>query len=270
MPAQRTPAIVIRSRDYGEADRIVTFLSPEAGRLTGLAKGARKSKRRFLNSLEPFSRVTLIYTERPNRDLGRIDSCELVNAYPRLREDLNRLAVASCLTELAGEIIGAQENVGAIFSTLDYALSQLDQGLPSESLLCSFLIRLLSLAGYGPRWDACLVCQQVPAGPLWFSVAQGGIICEKCAGKTPGRLYPLKPGSWKLLRLAQDLPLEKLSRLRFSPLAQNQCLALVRGFIQHHWGRELHSFTFLEKIGAQESRRPVKKRPGDDEPKRSE
>lgn len=248
MASRKTPAIVIKSFDYGEADRIVTFLSPEVGRLTALAKSARQSRRRFSNSLEPLSRVTLFYTERPNRDLGRIDSCELVRAHSQLRRDLNRLAAATCLAELAGEIVGTEERVRDIFVTLEHALHLLDQGLPPESLLCSFLIRLLALAGYGPRWHACLSCQQVPRGSLWFSAAQGGIICDRCARQTADRLYPLQVGSWKLLRLAQTLPLEKLSRLRFSAPALRQCLALVEGFILHHWGRELRSFAFLKKI----------------------
>jgi len=252
VPARKTAAIVIRSRDYGEADRIVTFLSPEVGRLTALAKGARKSKRRFLNSLESFSRVSLIYTERRNRDLGWVDSCELVGFYPGLRQDLNRLGVAACLSELAGEIVGIQENVPETFATLELALNLLDQGLPPESLLCSFLIRLLVLAGYGPRWQTCLKCQQVPQGQLWFSIDQGGIICAQCTAKAGGRLYHLQAGTWKLLRLAQSLPLEKLSRLRFPPLAQKQCLDLVQGFIRHHGIRELRSFKFLEKISPSE------------------
>ncbi|MFP3867882.1 MAG: DNA repair protein RecO [Desulfobacteraceae bacterium] len=248
MPARKTPAIVIRSRDYGEADRIVTFLSPEVGRLTALAKGARKSKRRFLNSLESFSRVNLIYTERRNRDLGWVDSCELVNFYPELRQDLNRLGVAACLSELAGEIVGTQENVPEIFAALEFALNRLDQGLPPESLLCSFLIRLLALAGYGPHWQACLICQQTPQGPLWFDIDRGGIVCASCRAKAHGHLYPLQTGTWKLLRLAQSLPLAKVPRLRFPLLAQKQCLDLVQAFIRHHWGRELRSFKFLEKL----------------------
>jgi DNA repair protein RecO (recombination protein O) len=246
--SQKTPAIVLRSRDYGEADRIVTFLIPTGGRLTALAKGARKSKRRFLNSLEPFSLVTLFYTEKPHRDLGRIDSCELVRAYPRLRQDLFSLAAAACLTELAGEVVGIQENVQAVFDVLEYVLSLLDQGLPADSLLCSFLIRLLALTGYGPQWKTCQGCRAAPHGSVRFSVKEGGILCERCAPQNSGRLYPLSLGTWKLLQLAQTLPYEKLSRLRFSLLARNQTLSLLQGFYRHLLGRELKSFTFLEKV----------------------
>lgn len=248
MQSQQTPAIVLRSRDYGEADRIVTFLIPAGGQVTALAKGARKSKRRFLNSLEPFSLVTLFYTEKLHRDLKRIDSCDLVKSYPRLRQDLNSLAAAACLAELAGEIVGIQENVQTVFEVLEYVLSLLDQGLPADSLLCSYLIRLLALSGYGPQWNSCQGCRTAPHGSVRFSVKEGGILCERCAPRNNGRLYPLSVGTWKLLQLAQTLPYKKLSRLRFSLLARNQTLSLFQGFYRQLLGRELKSFIFLEKV----------------------
>ena len=66
MPSQETPAIILSVKDYGEADRLVTFLTPTRGRLTGVAKHARKSKKRFAHCLEPLSRVTLFLSDRAN------------------------------------------------------------------------------------------------------------------------------------------------------------------------------------------------------------
>ena len=81
MPSQETPAIIITVRDYGEADRLVTFLTPVRGRLTGIAKHARKSKKRFANCLEPLSLVTLFLSERPRGDLEFLERgrrCDLL------------------------------------------------------------------------------------------------------------------------------------------------------------------------------------------------
>jgi len=254
MPPQKTTAIVIRTRDYGEADRIVTVLSPEAGRLTLVALNARKSQRRFRNCLEPLSLVRLTYTEKPHRDLGRLDTCELIEAHADLRRNLHRLGAAACLAELAGEIIGAQDKLTDIFRALETALSLLSQGVPPDSILCSFLIRLLVLAGYGPRWQRCQVCGRPPSGALWLNVNEGTVICQSCRPSNDGRLYPLSFGTWKLMVLAQSLPPAKLSRLRFPALAARQTLALARGFIRQILGRELKSFEFLNKIGKGEGR----------------
>ncbi len=264
MPSQKAVALVIRTRDYGEAHRLVTVLTPGAGALTLVALNAHKSRRRFPNCLEPLSLVRLTYTDKPHRDLGRLESCELLEPHPGLRRDLPRLAAAACLAEVAVEVIGAADRLPDIFAALQAALVFLSQGLPPDSLLVSFLMRLLTLAGYGPRWLACRLCGRPPAGPLWFHPVQGVVTCKDCLLPEPGPLHPLSLGAWKLLTLAQTLPLAKISRLRFPPPAARQSLALLTAFLRHLLGRDLKSLAFLAKIQEQSpsSAHPDRRPPG--------
>lgn len=249
MPQKKTVAIILNTRDFGEADRLVVFLSPTAGRITSLAKHARKSKRRFVNCLEPFSLVELMYREKPNQELARLESGELLEAFPELRRDLTSLAVAACLTETAGEIVGAIDNLGELFEALKSSLGHLAAGLPTRSLFLSYLIRLLSLAGFGPRWQACQVCGQQTEAIVYFSLNRGGIICQPCLSQSQReRLYPLHLGSRKLILAAHRLPLENLGRLRFPALAQKETLALLQGFIRFILGKELKSLGFINKV----------------------
>lgn len=249
MTERQTPAIVLNVRDYGEADRLVTFLTPVGGRLTGLAKHAKKSRRRFANVLEPLSRVVFFLSLRPRGELEFIQKGELINSYASLRRDLPRLGAASVLAELAGELAAPPEATGEIFATLAEALERLEEGAPPDSLLPGFLLHLLRLGGYGPRWEDCLGCAREPAAPIYFSIPRGGVFCGPCSRGAPGPLLPLTPGAWKLLRLAQALPREKLTRLRFPPLLRNQSLALLKAFLRRHLGRDLKSWTFWEKLG---------------------
>jgi DNA repair protein RecO (recombination protein O) len=249
MPERQTPAIVLNVRDYGEADLLVTFLTPRQGRVTGMAKHARKSRRRFAHCLEPLSRVDFFLSSRPGRDLEFIQKGELVRVFPSLRRDLKRLAAAAVLGELAGLLASPPEACPQIFATLEAALELLEAGVPADSLLPSFLLRLLSLGGYGPRLQACLGCGEEPGPPIYFSISRGGLLCGACHPGAPGPLLPLSPGTWKLLRLAQDLPLEKLGRLRFPALPRDQSLALFRAFLRHHLVREMKSWSFWEKVG---------------------
>jgi DNA repair protein RecO (recombination protein O) len=249
VPPKKSLALILKTQDYGEADRLVVFLTPAEGRVTALAKHARKSKRRFMNCLEPFSLVQLVYTEKPNHELARLESGELLEAFPELRRDLSPLAVAACLTETAAEIVGAIDNLPELFEALKNSLAQLAAGLPTLSLFLSYLIRLLGLAGFGPRWQACQVCGRQTDAMVWFSLNQGGIICSSCLGRSQGeRLYPLHLGSRKLIMAARRLPLENLARLRFPELAQKETLAILQGFIRFILGRELKSFNFISKI----------------------
>ncbi len=249
MPQKKSLAIILATKDYGEADRLVLFLTPSEGRVTAMAKHARKSKRRFMNCLEPFSLVQLVYTEKPNQDLARLESGELLEAFPELRQNLVALAVAACLIETAGELVGTIDNMSELFEALQTSLRQLAAGLPTQSLFLSYLIRLLWLGGFGPRWQACQVCRKQNDGVVWFSLHKGGIICQSCMGQSQGeRLYPLHLGSRKLILAAQRLPLKNLPRLRYPELAQKETLAILQAFLRFILGKELKSLIFINKV----------------------
>jgi DNA repair protein RecO (recombination protein O) len=249
VPQKKSIALILKTQDYGEADRLVVFLSPGEGRVTALAKHARKSKRRFMNCLEPFSLVQFIYTEKPQQDLARLESGELVESFPELRRDLVSLGAAACLAEVAGELVGAIDNVAELFEAVKNALRQLAGGLPTRSLMLSYLIRLLALAGFGPRWQACQICGKQTDGIVWFSLKRGGIICQACLGQgQEERLYPLHPGTRKLIVAAHGLPLEHLGRLRFPELAQKETLVMLQGFMRFILGKELKTLNFINKI----------------------
>lgn len=247
MTTRQTPAIVLQVRAYGEADRLVNFLTPDGGRISGIAKHAKKSKRRFANCLEPLNRV--IFHLSPRRgDLEFIQQGELVHSFVNLRRDLRRLAAAALLAELAGELSTPPETTAAIFKTLNTALELLDAGADPDSLLPPFLLHLLQLGGYGPRWGKCRECGREPAPPLFFSIPKGGVICGACSQAAAGPLLPLNPGTWKLLRLASEMPLAKLTRLRFPPAQRDQSLGILQKFLRHHLGRNLKSWAFWEKM----------------------
>jgi DNA repair protein RecO (recombination protein O) len=248
MTERQTPAIVLSVRDYGEADLLVTFLTPGQGPLTGIAKHARKSRRRFAHCLEPLSRVVFYLSPRPGRDLEFLRKGELVRSFPALRQDLKRLGAAAVLAEVAGLLAGPPEAYLEIFTALEEGLALLEQGAPPDSLLPAFLLHLLGLGGYRPRLHHCGVCGAEPAPPLNFSLPQGGMICGACRQAAPGPLLSLSPGAWKLLRLAQDLPRDKLSRLRFPPPQRDQTLLIFKAFLRYHLGKDLKSWSFWEKV----------------------
>ena len=111
MPAEEaTPAIVLRTRDYMESDRIVTLLTEQMGKLGGIAKGAKASRRRFEHRLEPFSHVMLYFRRRPHGQLVFITRAEAAGLQPfRLEDDLGRLALGAYMLELAEALTSEDE-----------------------------------------------------------------------------------------------------------------------------------------------------------------
>jgi DNA repair protein RecO (recombination protein O) len=257
MPSIQTPAIILTVKDIGEADRLVTFLTPAKGRLTGLAKHAKKSRKRFANVLEPLNRVELFLSARAGGDLEFLQKGELIQAFPSLRRDLPRLAAAALLAELAGELASPPEAAAPVFAALEEALVRLENGQPPESLLVSRALHLLKLGGYGFHLSACLICGQEPGPPLYFSIPRGGLVCGTCRQGAASPLAAINPGVRKLMQQAREMPKELLPRLIFPPQQRDQCLALIRAFLRYHLGRELKSWSFWEKMAGGKNTKKV-------------
>src|SRR5512143_74416 len=100
-----TPALVLRTRPFGESDRIATFITEQHGKVTGIAKGAKNSRRRFAGTLEPFVQVRAIFQLRPGTDLVFLARCELLQALRSFTRDLDRFGAGSYVLELTDRMV---------------------------------------------------------------------------------------------------------------------------------------------------------------------
>jgi len=145
-----TPAIVVRARAFGESDKIVTFLTRDLGKITGIAKGAKRSKRRFVNVLEPFTHVTVRLRERSSSDLAFINACELIDAYHTFARDLTKFAHASYVLELTDRLVRGHEAGAEVYDLLRETLALLDRSRAAGTIA----------ADAGPRaHGAGMVCE---------------------------------------------------------------------------------------------------------------
>ena len=248
MPLHQTPAIVLRSTPYGESDQIVTFYTLNFGKMKGIAKGAKRSRKRFANTLEIGSYIEVAFFEKETHDLVRLDRSELIRPFGGLREDITKLAWASYFIELVNELTAEKIKNQALFRLLLFFLELIDQGLLQEEIQRVFEIRLLSHLGYQPHFDYCTRCQRRLAGEkFFFGTREGGVLCPSCAARLPG-LVPISLGTVKTLQLAQSLPLEKVRRLSFSPQSLKESQAVLTVFLREYLGKELKSKKFLEQI----------------------
>ena len=184
MPLRETEAFVLRSHTLGEADRLVTFLTRSAGKLRGVAKGARRSRRRFGSNLELLSRVGLIYFERESAELVRIEGAELLESFYRLQEDPERGAVMACLAEIADAFAREQHEDEPFFRLLHAVLRALRDGLPLDWAARYFEIWTLRLHGVLPALDACPACgADLKSRGGRYSRREEGVLCKGCAAQ---------------------------------------------------------------------------------------
>jgi len=249
MPVYTTDAIVILSHHYGESDKIVTFFTKDFGKIKGIAKGARRSRKRFQNALSLFSHIRLIFFDREGMGLARAENCDILHAFPRIREDLKKILYGSYYLELVNEMAGEREANSEAFDLLFSFLSALEEMEPQEEELRMFEIRMLSLFGYRPNMKRCGLCKsawedlkEIPS--VFFSLEKGALFCGQCSGAL-NNLIPLSLGTARLIERISQMELEKIHRLKFTSQALSESREILPKFITYQLGKELKSLKTL-------------------------
>jgi len=249
MPLYTTNAIVIRSYNYGESDKIVTFFTKDFGKMKGIAKGARRSKKRFQNALDLFSHTRLIFFDREGMGLVRAESCDILHTFPKIRENLKKIYYGNYYLELINEMAGEREANLEAFDLLLSFLSNLERAEPQEEQLRMFEIRMLSLFGYRPNMRRCDGCKKdwedLKETPfVFFSIEKGTLICENCS-KAWNNLIPLSLGTARLIERISQMELSKIHRLKFTSQALSESRDLLPKFISYQLGKKLKSLNAL-------------------------
>ena len=246
-----TPAIVLRARAYGESDKIVSFLTENHGKVTGIAKGAKRSRKRFANSLEPLSFVNLRFQDRPHGNLVFILAADLLLGFKTLASCLDRIAAASYLAEITDGLIGEREENPLVFRHLKDGLTFLENNGASLAFLTSFELKLLRLAGYQPALEGCKRCgKQHPdglTGRWYFSVMDGGLLCQRCSGWNRDNPPIGEAALAALTRLQQETD-EVSARVSFPTSVLKEIRMILLPFIQFYMDREIRSAPFLHQF----------------------
>ena len=254
MVALDCEALLLRSVDFGESDRIVHLLTAGAGRLIAIAKGARRSKRRFPGTLDVFNHLAINGRSKPRTSMAFLEQARLLNPFLGLRSDPSRYALASFLTEmldrLSPEGITGPE-AERLFTYATESLGLLETVRPTATLRLLLELRGFDALGLRPELGRCVRCERVPRGtvapahPVNFHVPDGGIVCSACALRLDG-LVPVEFGTLRILERGLASPAGSLAEIRLDASALAQAARLVFRFQRFHVGIELRSERFLE------------------------
>lgn len=242
VPVYRDEAVVLRTRDLGEADRIVSLLSKNHGRISAVVKGVRRTSSRFGARLEPFGHVDLQLYE--GRSLDTVTQAVTVSAFgARLCADYSGWTAGSAMLEAAERFTAVEkESATQQFLLLVGGLRALvDQQHEAGLVLDAYLLRSLAISGWTPSFDACAQCGS--AGPhRSFHLASGGAVCPTC--RVPGAMAP-RPDTLVLLGalLSGDWAIADASDLR----TRREGNSLVAAFLNWHLERGLRSWPLVER-----------------------
>jgi len=247
MPAEhRTRALVLRTFDQGESDRVVHLYSQALGRVGAIAKGARRSKRRFPGTLEILSVVEVRLVDPPRAALMRLESAKLARAFEGIPARLGRFAIACQFLELLDRATPERLPQPELFHFAEGVLDVLDTDTPDPLLALLVQAKTLARLGYRPQLARCAVCgrELAAAERAAFTPAQGGAVCRSCAGPEDARI------SARLLRALEAglrQPLRARGELGFDARDVELAGRLVERFFRFHIGFELRSEAFLRQ-----------------------
>jgi DNA repair protein RecO (recombination protein O) len=252
MPIFSTPAIVLRRSAYGDFDLIVTVLSLSQGKLTVMAKNARKSRKRFPGMLELFSLIHMECRSPRRGGMTMLQEVELENPFAGIRVHVMKTSYASFWAELVHLWLEEGKEQARIYHLLRYCLDAMDSGIiPCEELSVLFQLRFLSYSGLSPNLSKCQRCHVqldgIKGGPLFFELAKGGILCQGCSSNHLSGVK-LSKGTLKQLLWIQENDLRTAARLKFSPPALMDGLQFLEKFVVFHVGKEPKSLKFLRNL----------------------
>lgn len=243
-------AIVLHAFDYLETSRILRLATREHGVQSVIARGARRSSRRFGSALDLFASGVAELHLRANRDLQQLNTFEVTVARPALAADLDRFGAAAMLSELVLRAAGAGENA-ELFTRFAHHLDQLVilGGAEARAYSIGAAWTVIAELGFAPAVDDCAGCHaEVPIElPAPFSHSAGGVLCDNCArsGKAAREL----PAS---ARLAISTWLRGDTVAVDDPLTARAHVRLLREFVERHvtegtqmkafdaWARRFH------------------------------
>jgi DNA repair protein RecO (recombination protein O) len=256
----RTDGIVLRRRDQGEADRVLTLITPQ-GKIEVIAKGARKVRSRKAGHVELFAHANFVVS-RVRHSWDIVSQAETVAAHAALRSDLLRGTYARYAVELLDRFFTMGEGDAALFDLLDHTLSWLCEDDDFDLVVRFYEQHLLSLAGFRPELFQCMGeheryvslrphDQEGDNRPYGLDPDLGGALCQSCYGELANQgtaMAALSKDTLGFLQECQRRPYTRLAAIEFKPALHEEAERVMQHYITYHLERSVRTGTFLQQL----------------------
>ena len=242
-----SPSIIMRVKEFGESDLLIIFLAADKGRLKGIAKGARKSRKRFSNCLDLFCLVNLEYEQKRKGDFHFLHSCKLLHSFSGLRSDFSYLSLASYMIELTEVLFPPGVTTQNIFNLLKNSFFALSNGKNNATLRILFEAGAMALGGYGIDLERCCGCGRpyTGEGRAVFKQSKGGIACLRCEEErvlSPG----LSPDSVRAMMAMQSAAFNIVEAGPLSHDVIREIKTVLKLHIDYRVGQRFKSSEYIE------------------------
>jgi DNA repair protein RecO (recombination protein O) len=246
MSTEKSLAIVLRMVEFSETSLVVTLFTESLGKISALAKGARRPKSPFESALDLLAVCRIVFLHKTTDTLDLLTEAKLERRFRSATRELSRLYAGYYISELLHDLTDSSDPHPELFHAADQALLGLDQGEAVPSLVVRFELTMLRSLGLLPSLDACVDCgAEIPAvGRVAFGQSAGGILCPKCR---PGQKHvvSVSGGVIKALRCYADASNEVWRRLELVPSLRGELRSVLSSYISHLLGRRPRMHKYL-------------------------
>ncbi|MGZ4121746.1 MAG: DNA repair protein RecO [Tumebacillaceae bacterium] len=243
---RKVEAIVLRTIDYGENNKILTLLTPQLGKIAAMARGAKKPASEIGAISQPFTYGSYLLMIG-DKGMGTVAQGESIDSFRSIREDLFKTAYASYLAELADRFTEERQPSQGLFLLLLTMYSYLAEGKDPEVLARLFEVKMLDMGGIQPDLYHCAHCYKPLETSIRFSIMHGGPLCGNCHGADERSVW-IKPVALKILQTFQMIDVRRLGETRIGPDVKRQLGKVLRQYYDEYSGIQLRSRAFLDQL----------------------
>lgn len=252
--------LVISEIKSGENDKRITLLTADKGKIVVSAKGARSLKSKYMNSIELFTYGNYEITERAG--FSWLGGASIIEPFYKIRDDIDKLALASYIVDVACELSGAEEPAAELLRLTLNALYAIANNIKSYSQIkAAYELRSMALSGYLPLLDECAICGDEQPALVYLDVMNGVLKCEKCVHKmnlannvfdlqneSSIILVPMSYNALSLARYITEAPIERVMSFVTDEGTLAMLAKLSETYLVHHLEKNFTSLDFYNSV----------------------
>ena len=242
----KTEAVVLSTHNLGETSRIADLYTERWGRLSAVAKGARRPKSIFGASLEMFTHLHLILYMREGKSLAIISQAEIINPFGEIRNDPGKIACGCYLVELVKAMVKGSAPDCWLFRLILRSLAWLEEEKENKIFIHTVNLKLMKVLGLGPEVGVCVRCRREIDGVVRFSSKGGGVLCKDCRGDGA---IEISKGTLTVMRRLLELEPQAIKRIKLGTKIEEELKQALGSYLEYHLPYPLRSLKVLEDIG---------------------
>lgn len=240
----KTRAIILKTQDIKENDKLVWAYTEDLGKITLYVKGAKKSKSKHFTITNSFSYSEIVIYK--GKSFYHLNEGTLIESFNEVMDNLDSLLTASYFCELTDIAAVEEEKNENIFKLLIASFYLLKTGFIDQDLLArAYELKLLNLTGYNLSLDRCTICNQKLAEVHYFDIQNSGGICNNCAGENS---IKISPSAYNSIKFINNSSIDKIGRLKLNKESREDIKKINTYIIMESYGKIPNSLNMFKKL----------------------